>query len=52
MASLPAMILDGGPCALGIESTVVGVDGDDVTLLRLGALPREEIETVLGRKLA
>ena len=49
---LPAMILDGGPCTLGLESTVLGIDGDDVTLLRLGALPREEIETVLGRKLA
>jgi len=52
LGSLPAMILDGGPCALGLESTVLGVDGDDVTLLRLGALPLEEIETVLGRKLA
>jgi L-threonylcarbamoyladenylate synthase len=48
---LPAMILDGGPCALGLESTVLGIDGDDVTLLRLGALPREDIETMLGRKL-
>ena len=45
------MILDGGPCALGLESTVLGIDGDDVTLLRLGALPRENIEKVLGRKL-
>ena len=49
---VPAMILDGGPCTLGLELTVLGIDGDDVTLLRLGALPREEIETVLGRKLA
>jgi L-threonylcarbamoyladenylate synthase len=52
LGTLPAMILDGGPCSLGLESTVLGVDGDDVILLRLGALPREEIETVLGRKLA
>ena len=51
IGSLPAMILDGGPCTLGLESTVLGIDGDDVTLLRLGALPREEIEKVLGRKL-
>jgi L-threonylcarbamoyladenylate synthase len=49
---LPAMILDGGPSSLGLESTVLGIDGDDVTLLRLGALPREAIEKVLGRKLA
>jgi L-threonylcarbamoyladenylate synthase len=52
LGRLPAMILDGGPCTLGLESTVLGVDGDEVSLLRLGALPRQEIETVLGRKLA
>jgi L-threonylcarbamoyladenylate synthase len=47
LGDLPAMILDGGACALGLESTVLGVDGDKVTLLRPGALPREEIEEVL-----
>ena len=52
LGNLPAMILDGGPCALGLESTVLGVEGERVILLRLGALPREEIEKVLGRKLA
>ena len=52
LGTLPAMILDGGPCTLGLESTVLGVDGDEVTLLRFGALPREEIESVLGCKLA
>lgn len=52
LGRLPAMILDGGACRLGLESTVLGIDGEQVTLLRLGALPREEIETVLGRDLA
>jgi L-threonylcarbamoyladenylate synthase len=52
LGRLPAMILDGGPCTLGLESTVLGIDGDEVFLLRLGALPRKEIEKVLGRKLA
>jgi L-threonylcarbamoyladenylate synthase len=52
LGNLPAMILDGGPCSLGLESAVLGIDGDDVTLLRLGALPREAIEKVLGRRLA
>ena len=52
LGSLPAMILDGGPCLLGLELTVLGIDGDEVTLLRLGAQPREEIERILGRKLA
>ena len=48
----PAMILDGGPCARGIESTVVRVTDDAPVLLRLGAVPREAIEAVLGRTLA
>jgi L-threonylcarbamoyladenylate synthase len=48
----PAMILDGGPCPLGIESTVVSVVGGEPGLLRPGALPREAIELVLGRPLA
>jgi len=51
LGSLPAMILDGGPCTLGLESTVLGIDGDDVTLLRHGALPRKNIEKVIGCKL-
>jgi L-threonylcarbamoyladenylate synthase len=48
----PAMILDGGPCPLGIESTVVSVVGEVPALLRPGALPREAIELVLGGPLA
>ncbi len=47
----PAMILDGGPCPLGIESTVVAVLGDAPALLRPGALAREAIELVLGAPL-
>jgi len=52
LGDLPAMILDGGPCPLGLESTVVSLVGPTPTLLRLGALPREAIETVLAQKLA
>ncbi|MBC8019660.1 MAG: threonylcarbamoyl-AMP synthase [Methyloceanibacter sp.] len=48
----PAMILDGGLCPLGIESTVVSVLGDTPALLRPGGLPREAIELVLGAPLA
>jgi L-threonylcarbamoyladenylate synthase len=48
----PAMILDGGPCPLGIESTVIAVLDDAPALLRPGALPREAIELVLGAPLA
>ncbi len=48
----PAIILDGGPGPLGIESTVVSVVGAKPALLRPGALPREAIELVLGGPLA
>lgn len=41
-------ILDGGPCAIGIESTVVAMTGQKPVLLRLGGLPRAEIEAVVG----
>jgi L-threonylcarbamoyladenylate synthase len=51
LGDIPAMILDGGPCPLGIESTVVGVTGDAPVLLRLGAVPREAIEAVLEQAL-
>lgn len=43
-----AMILDGGPCALGLESTVVDCTGEPL-LLRPGGVTREAIEAVLGR---
>jgi L-threonylcarbamoyladenylate synthase len=41
-------ILDGGSCPLGIESTVIGFDGERPLLLRPGAVPRSDIERVLG----
>jgi L-threonylcarbamoyladenylate synthase len=45
------MILDGGPCEHGVESTIVGLL-DRPTLLRPGAIARTEIESVLGESLA
>lgn len=41
-------VLDGGPCDVGLESTIVAV-GDAPTLLRPGGLPVEQIEAGLGR---
>jgi L-threonylcarbamoyladenylate synthase len=45
-------ILDGGPCAVGIESTVLSLAGwsagSQPILLRPGGIPRSEIESVLG----
>jgi L-threonylcarbamoyladenylate synthase len=45
------LILDAGPCLLGLESTVVACLGDAPLLLRPGAIAREDIEAALGRKL-
>lgn len=47
-----AMILDGGPAPLGLESTVVDVTAQVPVLLRPGAIPREEVEHALGASLA
>ena len=40
--------LDGGPCAVGVESTVVAVMDGSVRLLRPGSVTRDEIEAVAG----
>ncbi|MCP4169346.1 MAG: threonylcarbamoyl-AMP synthase [Fuerstiella sp.] len=41
-------ILDGGPCEVGLESTVLSLMTDQPTLLRPGGLPVEDIEAVIG----
>lgn len=43
-----ALVLDGGPSAVGLESAVVAVSGDQATLLRLGGLSREALEAIAG----
>lgn len=43
-----AAILDGGPCDVGVESTVVSLAGDVPRLLRPGGVTLEQLETVLG----
>jgi L-threonylcarbamoyladenylate synthase len=45
------LILDAGPCAAGIESTVVALFGGEPLLLRPGAASRERVESVLGVRL-
>ena len=45
------MVIDGGPCDVGVESTIVSCLDGQVTLLRPGGLARDEIERVLRRKL-
>ncbi|MBT7761072.1 MAG: threonylcarbamoyl-AMP synthase, partial [Rhodospirillaceae bacterium] len=42
------MILDGGPCEIGLESTVVGFRNDQPVLLRPGGIAMEQLEAVTG----
>lgn len=42
------MILDGGPCEFGIESTMVNLSSGEPTILRHGVVTREMLEETLG----
>jgi len=42
------MVLEGGPCRVGVESTVLDLSKEKPMILRPGGLSREEIEKVLG----
>ncbi len=48
LARRVAMILDGGPCPVGVESTVVDVRGPTAALLRPGGVPAEAIAAAIG----
>ena len=43
------MILDGGPCASGVESTIIAIRGDDYQILRPGPITAEDIAHVAGK---
>jgi len=45
---IPA-ILDGGPCQVGLESTIVGFDGETPIVYRKGGISIEAIEAVVGK---
>jgi len=42
------LILDGGPCPVGLESTIVGFAGGRPVLLRAGGIARADIEALVG----
>ncbi|MDX5477704.1 MAG: Sua5/YciO/YrdC/YwlC family protein, partial [Cyclobacteriaceae bacterium] len=42
-------ILDGGDCEVGLESTIVGMEGNQVTVYRLGGLDIRKIESLVGK---
>jgi L-threonylcarbamoyladenylate synthase len=46
------LVLDGGPCAAGVESTIVAVDGHGWRLLRAGAVAAEDLATAVGQPLS
>lgn len=50
LAGRIAAVLDGGPCAVGLESTIVRAD-PDTCLLRPGGVPAEALEALLGEPL-
>lgn len=45
------LIIDGGSCTIGVESTIVDFTCDPPQLLRPGGIPREDIELILGKSL-
>jgi L-threonylcarbamoyladenylate synthase len=47
-AAIP-YILDGSACKVGLESTIVGMEGSSVVIYRLGGLPVNEIEKYVGK---
>lgn len=48
LADVDGIVLDGGDCTVGIESTVIDLSTDVPTVLRPGGIPVRELERVLG----
>jgi len=48
LAGTVDMVLDGVPCAVGLESTVLSLQGPRPAILRAGGIAREDIEEVIG----
>jgi L-threonylcarbamoyladenylate synthase len=46
------LILDGGPCTVGVESTIVDLTVEPPTVLRPGAVPAEALALIIGRPVA
>lgn len=42
------MIIDGGPCDIGLESTIIKLDGERPTLLRPGGVTYEQLKDTIG----
>ncbi len=44
------MILDGGRCAIGVETTIIDLTTNEIVMLRAGGLSKEELEDYTGEK--
>jgi L-threonylcarbamoyladenylate synthase len=51
IADKAVMVLDGGRCEIGLESTVVDLSGEHPRILRPGGVTRSEVQAVVGRPL-
>lgn len=49
LGEMISYILDGGKCKVGLESTIVGIEGEEIVIYRLGGLEISEIENVVGQ---
>lgn len=45
------LIIDGGPCRVGVESTIIRISGDHAILLRPGGVARADVERAIGVRL-
>jgi L-threonylcarbamoyladenylate synthase len=46
------VVLDGGPCRVGVESTIVDCSGPEPVIVRLGGIPPERVEQIAGHPVA
>ncbi len=46
------MILDGGACQIGVETTIIDLTTPQIVILRAGGLSKEDLETYTGEKIA
>lgn len=51
LSGLVSLILDAGPCEVGLESTIVSLVGERPRLLRPGGIPARQIEELIGQSL-
>ena len=45
------MIIDGGACQVGVESTIIDLTGKNIVMLRAGGTAKEDIEDFIGEKI-